>query len=151
DLSGEGRLLLAVANVRPPPGSPLLPYTTLFRPAPLAFAVGASPFSLAVGDFNGDGKPDLVAANYDSNTISVLINTGTVTAQPNYTVSASPSSLTITQGGSGTSTITLTPRNGFSGSVSLSASGLPSGVTASFSPNPATTTSTLTLTASSTA
>ena len=70
---------------------------------------------------------------------------------PNYTLSASPTSLTMTQGGSGTSTISVTPQNGFSGSVSLSASGLPSGVTASFSPNPTTTTSTLTLTASSAA
>src|SRR4029077_6456590 len=44
-----------------------------------------------------------------------------------------------------------TPENGFSGSVSLSASGLPSGVTAAFNPNPATGSSTLTLTASATA
>ena len=70
---------------------------------------------------------------------------------PNFGLSTSPSSLTLTQGSSGTSTITVTPQNGFSGSVSLSASGLPSGVTASFSPNPASSASTLTLTASSTA
>ncbi len=49
------------------------------------------------------------------------------------------------------STITITPQNGFSGSVTLSAKGLPSGVTAGFSPNPATSTSMLTLTASGTA
>ncbi len=70
---------------------------------------------------------------------------------PGYTLSASPTSFTITQGGSGTSTISVTPQNGFRGSVSLSASGLPSGVTASFSPNPTTTSSTLTLTAGSAA
>jgi hypothetical protein len=70
---------------------------------------------------------------------------------PNFTLSASPNSVTITQGSNGTSTITITPLNGFSGSVTLSASGLPSGVTAGFAPNPATTTSTLTLTASATA
>src|SRR5207253_11087480 len=57
----------------------------------------------------------------------------------------------ISQGGSGTSALAITPQNGFNSSVSLSASGLPSGVTASFSPNPATASSTLTLTASSTA
>src|SRR5208337_4454283 len=57
----------------------------------------------------------------------------------------------ITQGNSGTSTITVNPVNGFSGSVTLSASGLPSGVTAGFSTNPTTSTSTLTLTASATA
>lgn len=72
-------------------------------------------------------------------------------ASANFSLSASPSSVTVTQGGSGTSTITITPSNGFTGSVSLSASGLPSGVTAGFSPNPATGTSTVTFTASSSA
>src|SRR6266849_4832802 len=71
--------------------------------------------------------------------------------QPSFTLSASPTSLTFVQGVSGSTTITVTPQNGFSGSVSLSASGLPSGVTASFSPNPATAASTLTLTVGSTA
>src|SRR5437870_7992363 len=76
---------------------------------------------------------------------------------PDYTIGASPSSLTITQGGNGTSTITVTSLNGFNAATSLSASGLPSGVTAAFSPNPVTppangsVTSTLTFTASSTA
>src|SRR5712664_2618157 len=75
----------------------------------------------------------------------------TVTAAPNYTLSASPTSLSITQGSGGTATVTVTPLNGFSGSVSLSVSGLPSGVSASFSPNPATTTSTMKLAASNAA
>ncbi len=70
---------------------------------------------------------------------------------PDFSLSASPGSLTILQGANGTSTITVTPVNGFNSSVSLSASGLPSGVTASFNPASTTTTSTLTLTASSTA
>jgi subtilase family serine protease len=72
-------------------------------------------------------------------------------SSPSFTLSASPSSVTVTQGGSGTSTITVTDVGGFSGSVTLSASGLPSGVTATFGTNPTTSTSTLTLTASSTA
>jgi subtilase family serine protease len=76
----------------------------------------------------------------------------TVTAVvQSFSLSASPQAVTITQGGSGTSAIAITPSNGFSGKVTFSASGLPSGVTASFTPNPATTTSTLTLTASATA
>ena len=36
--------------------------------------VGSNPQSVAVGDFNGDGKPDLAVANSDSNNVSVLIN-----------------------------------------------------------------------------
>src|SRR5215471_8616345 len=69
------------------------------------------------------------------------------TTNPDFSLSASPNSLTITQGNMGTSTITVNPINGFSGSVSLSVSGLPSGVTASFNPTSATSSSTLTLTA----
>ncbi len=70
---------------------------------------------------------------------------------PNFTLGANPNTLTIARGTNKTSTITVTPLNGFSGSVNLSASGLPSGVTAGFSPNPTTTTSTLTLTADASA
>jgi hypothetical protein len=77
---------------------------------------------------------------------------GTVTPPPpDFSLSASPGSLTINQGASGTSTITVNKLNGFNSSVSLSASGLPSGVTASFNPSSTTGTSTLTLSASSTA
>lgn len=72
-------------------------------------------------------------------------------ATPNFTLSASPSSLNVTQGSSGNSTITVTPSGGFTGSVTLSASGLPSGVTATFGTNPTTSTSVATFTASSTA
>jgi hypothetical protein len=81
-------------------------------------------------------------------TVSLTV---TAPAQPNFTLSASPSSLTVKQGTSGTSTITVTDQNGFTGSVSLSTSALPSGVTASFGVNPTTSTSVLTFTASSTA
>src|SRR6266850_3013377 len=82
-------------------------------------------------------------------TVSLTVNAA---ATPNFSLSASPSSVTIVQGGSaGTSTITITPSNGFSGSVTLSATGVPSGVTAAFGTNPATSSSILTLTANGTA
>ena len=73
-------------------------------------------------------------------------------ATPDFALSASPASLTVARGASGTSTITITRTGGFTGGVTLSASGLPAGVTASFSPNPATGgSSVLTLAASSAA
>src|SRR5215469_4283175 len=75
----------------------------------------------------------------------------TVTPQGNFTLSASPSSLTVVQGASGASTIAVNALNSFNSSVSLSVSGLPTGVTASFNPTSTTATSTVTLTASSTA
>ena len=71
----------------------------------------------------------------------------TVTAQPNFTLSASSNSLSLARGSHVPSTITVTPQNGFTGSVSLSDSGLPHGVTASFNPTSTTSTSTLTLSA----
>jgi subtilase family serine protease len=80
-----------------------------------------------------------------------LVNAWPVTTSPSFTLSAAPNSLSIAQGANGTSTITITPKNGFTGSVSLAASGLPSGVTASFNPQSATSSSVLTLTASATA
>jgi len=89
-----------------------------------------------------------------STTITLTVNTA---AQPNFTIGASPSSVTVTQGGNGTSTITITSQNSFNSATTLSATGLPSGVTAAFSTNPVTppangsATSTLTLTASATA
>ncbi len=40
------------------------------------FTTGSNPYSVSKGDFDGDGKTDLVVANYGSNTISVFRNTG---------------------------------------------------------------------------
>jgi hypothetical protein len=89
--------------------------------------------------------------NWHTRIVSFKMNNCGANANPDFTLSASPSSVTITQGTSGTSTITVNPINGFNGTVSLSASGLPSGVTASFNPSSTTGRSTLTLSASGTA
>jgi endoglucanase len=81
-------------------------------------------------------------------TISLTVNAPV----PDFSLSVSPASLTLTQGTAGTRSINIARVNGFTSSVSLSASGLPSGVTASFNPtSTAGNSSTLTLTASATA
>ena len=42
------------------------------------------PTSVAIGDLNGDGKPDLAAANFGSNTVAVMLaNTASVCTVPN--------------------------------------------------------------------
>src|SRR5260370_19686170 len=76
-----------------------------------------------------------------------LVNNWPSSSLPGFSLSASPSSLTFLQGAasSTTTTITIHPLNGFNGNVTLTASGLPSGVSASFGTNPATSTSLLTL------
>ena len=74
------------------------------------------------------------------------------TAQaPDFIVSVPLSSQTVTQGGQTTYSVSLTAQNGFSSSVSLSASGLPSGANYLFNPSSVTPTgsSTLTVTTSS--
>jgi hypothetical protein len=70
---------------------------------------------------------------------------------PGFWIVASSGALSINQGSSDTATITVNDSGGFTGSVILSVSGLPSGVTASWSANPATGSSVLTLIASSSA
>ncbi|HXJ94148.1 MAG TPA: choice-of-anchor D domain-containing protein [Terriglobia bacterium] len=52
-----------------------------------------------------------------------------------FAVSASPASLSVAQGKQGTSTVITTISGSFSSSISLSASGAPSGTTVSFNPS----------------
>ena len=54
---------------------------------------------------------------------------------PSFTLAASPSPLSVQQGGTGSATITVTRINGFANAVAVTATGLPAGVTAT--PNPA--------------
>ena len=65
---------------------------------------------------------------------------------PDFEVSVSPNHVTAYRGDNGTTTVTVTALHGFSSSVSLSVSGLPSGVTGSFSPTSVTPTGTSRLT-----
>ena len=47
-----------------------------------SFGTGTNPYTVAVADFNGDGKSDLVTADYNArNTASVLLGNGNGTFQ----------------------------------------------------------------------
>ena len=77
--------------------------------------------------------------------------TPTPTPAPNYSLSISPSSVSVPRaGGTATYTVTITRTGGFSSPVTFTISGLPSGATGSFTPNPASgSSSTLKVTVSS--
>jgi len=66
-----------------------------------------------------------------SHTASVTL---VVTAAPNFSLSATPASQTVTAGSNASYTASVSPLNGFTGAVALSVSGVPSGATASFKP-----------------
>jgi kumamolisin len=106
------------------------------------------------GSYSATTGYDLVTGWGSPNGVG-LINTltGTGTKQtPTFTLSST--SVSIAQGGTGSSTISSAIVDGFSGTISLAASGLPSGVTAGFSPTSITAgsgTSSLTFTVGSTA
>jgi hypothetical protein len=63
--------------------------------------------------------------------LSIVFNPST---SPDFTISASPGSVSAAQGGSVNTTISTTVSGGFNSAVSLSVSGLPSGATATFTP-----------------
>src|SRR5262249_35015658 len=56
------------------------------------FPAGTEPWNVQVGDFNNDGKPDLVVANNGSNNVSILLGNGDGTFQSavNYNTGQGP-------------------------------------------------------------
>lgn len=88
------------------------------------------------GSYSAVAGYDLVTGWGSPNTGLIAALTGTTSQQPSFTVSASPSTLSVAAGSSGASTITVSPANGFSSSVKLTATGQPSGVTVTFGTNP---------------
>jgi subtilase family serine protease len=128
--------------------------TVTFNPTSIAApGTGSSAMSIAVASSVATGTYTITVTGTGGGVTQTAKVSLTVTApvSGSFTLSASPSSVTVDEGSSASTTVTITPANGFSGSVTLSTSALPNGVTAAFSPNPATGTSTLTFTASRTA
>src|SRR6266481_6798217 len=62
-----------------------------------SYPVGTTPAAVAVGDFNGDGKPDIAVANTGSDNVSILLGNGDGTFQPavNYSAGCSPTAIAV--------------------------------------------------------
>jgi hypothetical protein len=114
---------------------------------------GASQAVRAQFRYLGSASSCTAGSYNDHDDLVFAVGAGT----PGFTVSVSPSAVSVTQGSNASSTITVTSLNGLNSATTLSLSALPSGVTAAFSTNPVTppangsATSTLTFTASATA
>jgi hypothetical protein len=143
------------------PGSPTLVSISV-TPTNPSISVGAHQQFTATGTYSDGSHQDLTnSATWTSSSPSVatISSTGlatgvaagnttikaasgavsgtttlTVTAGGSFTISASPSSLSVMQGNQGLSTITITINNGFNSSISLSASGMPTGTVVAFNP-----------------
>ena len=74
-----------------------------------------------------------VATGYANSAVASAVYTINVAA-PGFSVTVSPSSLTIAPGQSATAMISVAPQNGFASPTTFSCSGLPSGASCSFSP-----------------
>ena len=95
---------------------------------------GQSTMTITVGASTAVGTYPITVTGNGGGTQQSTTVTLIVTAGPDFTISASPTTLIIAQGNQGTSTITTTVSGGFSSAISLSASGIPSGTTVGFNP-----------------
>jgi hypothetical protein len=143
DFNGDGKPDLAVANVNSNTVSVLLNTTAIGATTPSfapqqTFATGTNPLSVAVGAFNGDGKPDLAIANLNDNTVSVLLNTTAIgattpTFTPQQTFATGTGPLSVAVGafnGDGQPDLAVTNGNLFGpGTVSVLLNTTPAGAT----------------------
>ena len=109
DLDGDGKPDLVVANrnsnnvavYRNTSTSGLIAAGSFAKR--VSFTTGNQPISVAIGDLDGDGKPDLAVANNTSNTVSIFRNTSTLgsitstsfAAKVDFTTGYFPSSVAI--------------------------------------------------------
>lgn len=103
DIDGDGKPDVAVANNGSNTVSILRNTSTstvVGFAAKVDLGTGSKPSSLSIGDIDKDGKPDVVVANINSNSVSVLRNTSTMgvvsfALKVDFTTGSGPNSVSI--------------------------------------------------------
>jgi hypothetical protein len=103
DVAAAGTAVVTVVNPTPGGGTSggaafeITTGTPTVAFAQSTFPVGQYPEGVAEAGLNGDGKPDLVIANYNSGTVSVLLGNGDGTFQPHvdYPTGEGPESVVV--------------------------------------------------------
>ncbi|MGB6745170.1 MAG: S53 family serine peptidase [Terracidiphilus sp.] len=109
--------------------------TIAFGTTPIT-GTGSSSMSITVATTTATGTYPITVTGTSGTTTETTTVSLTVTAPVtgNFTISVSPTSGYLYQGQSGYAVVTITASGGFDSAVALSATGVPSGVTSSFSP-----------------
>jgi hypothetical protein len=102
DVNGDGKLDIITANRRSDNASVLLNTTVSGSTTPtfaaqVPYTTGDNPYSVTLGDVNGDGILDTITANRDSDTASVLLGNGNGTFGINtdFATGDQPKSVTL--------------------------------------------------------
>jgi subtilisin family serine protease len=123
-----GNVALSLSGLPPSVGS------ASFTPAVIG-AAGTSKLGIAVSATAPPGSYPLTVTGSSGSIVHSAPVTLVVKPASDYALSMSPSTRTVSRGGSTTYTVSVSSVGGFAGTVSLSVSGLPSGATASFAPS----------------
>jgi hypothetical protein len=102
DIASFNTASVTAVNPAPGGGTSNVLYVEATRPTssvalsiPSQFNTGLTPIGMITGDFNHDGKLDLVTVNFDGNNITVLLGKGDGTFEPavNYASGSGPTSV----------------------------------------------------------
>jgi len=126
-------------NASDPPGA--MPVSGIYQAGTVTYMVTRwGDYSGISSDPDGNSVWGIAELAQTSNTTTTAIAQILNASQPppsggDFTLSASPGSVTVKQGQSANYMITLTPQNGFQGPVALSCTGLPANTTCSLNPS----------------
>jgi uncharacterized protein (DUF2141 family) len=148
DFNGDGKIDLASA-IYPDEANPQYAVSLLlgngdgsFQPH-VEYPLAGGPYSITIGDFNGDGRLDLATTNPLANAVSVLLQPPLAGVE--FSLNPTPgssSSATTTAGSTANYSLDLAGSPGFNGTVDLECTGAPADSTCTLTPTSTTVTGT---------